>query len=581
MNLATFSNPVVIGQPAVWFAFRFTSDGIWQDEGSYVDDFRIEALAPACLVSCSATVPAAGQALVPVNFSASASTDSCSQSWPDYAWDFGDGSPASTQSSPSHAYAAAGEYTWTMTASTSGVSCVRSGTITVAPPPPCSVTCDAVVPATGFAGFPAAFQGSATASYCGGGPVGFAWTFGDGSPASTEEDPSHVYATPGTYPWQMTASAGDGTCARSGQIDIAAPPPCSLACGATAPANAASGAAVPFEGSVTPTLCHGAVDVQWAFGDGSPPQPGASANHVFAGAGSYAWTMLATADGARCVQSGTVSVGAQTVEVVLEDGFEAPFPGAWSVTPETGTHWGPSTHRAAAGATSAYCAGGGTPVAPPGGPYFANMDTAMVYGPFSLAGATGATARFNYWLATENGYDWFSWMVSVDGTMFYGARTSGTSTGWQVRDLDLATIPGVNPIGQPQVWFALFFDSDYTVNREGVYVDDVRIERSVPGALGCTVTCTATVPAATLAGIAVRLAASATLDGCAGPPVITWDFGDGTPATTLQSPEHPYSSAGARLWQMTATAGAVTCGRSGVIDVVMPPVSPVRRHMRR
>jgi PKD repeat protein len=580
VDLAGLSGPVVIGQPAVWFAFRFTSDSIWQDEGSYVDDVRIEAVAPQCLVSCSATVPATGQALVPVAFAGSAATDHCTPSWPSYLWDFGDG-VTSTQTSPSHTYAAAGTYTWTLTASTAGVSCVRTGTIVVSPPPPCTVTCDAVVPATGFAGFVSAFQGTATASYCGGGPVGFSWSFGDGSPLASEEDPSHAYAAPGTYPWQMTASAGDGTCTRSGQIAIASPPPCSLACGATVAASAGTGAAVPFSGSVTPTLCHDAPTVRWAYGDGSAVFVGPAASHAYAAPGTYAWTMLAEADGARCVQSGTVAVSAQQVEVVLADGFEGDFPGAWAVSPPTATHWGPSTHRAAAGARSAYCAGGGTPAAPAGGPYYASMDTGMVFGPFSLAGATAARATFAYWLDTETNWDWFSWAVSVNGTSFYGSRTSGTATGWQTRELDLASVGAITPLGSPQVWLAFFFDSDAVVQREGVYVDDVRIERTLPGTIGCSVTCDASVPGSPLAGVAALLSATATPVGCAGPVGYAWDFGDGTPTSTQPSPQHTWTAAGRYLWQVTTAAGASVGGRSGVIDVAMPPVAPVRRHLRR
>ncbi|NOT63130.1 MAG: PKD domain-containing protein [Acidobacteria bacterium] len=71
-----------------------------------------------CTVNCGATVPANGQANQAVAFTANVTTQGCSTQ-PTYQWDFGDGSPGSTQQNPSKAYTTAGTYTWRLTSTVS------------------------------------------------------------------------------------------------------------------------------------------------------------------------------------------------------------------------------------------------------------------------------------------------------------------------------------------------------------------------------------------------------------------------------------------------------------------------------
>ncbi len=179
----------------------------------------------------------------------------------------------------------------------------------------------------------------------------------------------------------------------------------------------------------------------------------------------------------------------QSAQTVFSDGFEGPFPGSW--TPRRAenapdTVWGRSTHRRWGGSASAWCAAGGTQASLPGANYLANMNTWIIYGPLSLADASAARANFRYWLKSEeewtygsNTYgDPFMWLVSVDGEHFSGFKTSGDSGGWVEREFDFATVSAVHVLGAPQVWFALIFQSDVSIEYEGVYVDDVVIEKT-------------------------------------------------------------------------------------------------------
>ena len=85
---------------------------------------------PACTLGCSAAVPASAQASTPVAFAVQA--PSCSNV--SAAWTFGDNNGA-TGFSPTHAYATAGTYHWTLTlTAATGETCASSGNITIAAP---------------------------------------------------------------------------------------------------------------------------------------------------------------------------------------------------------------------------------------------------------------------------------------------------------------------------------------------------------------------------------------------------------------------------------------------------------------
>ena len=79
---------------------------------------RILSLLPfqACELGCNASVPATGTAGSSVSFSANATSNGCAAQ-PTYEWNFGDGTARSTEQNPSHTYALAGNYNWTLTTS--------------------------------------------------------------------------------------------------------------------------------------------------------------------------------------------------------------------------------------------------------------------------------------------------------------------------------------------------------------------------------------------------------------------------------------------------------------------------------
>lgn len=68
-----------------------------------------------CTVQCSATVSATAAVNAPVNFTTTATASGCATA-AGVEWDFGDGSPLSTQANTTHAYAGPGVYNWQMRA---------------------------------------------------------------------------------------------------------------------------------------------------------------------------------------------------------------------------------------------------------------------------------------------------------------------------------------------------------------------------------------------------------------------------------------------------------------------------------
>ncbi|MCB9235108.1 MAG: PKD domain-containing protein [Bacteroidia bacterium] len=114
-----------------------------------------------------------------------------------YFWDFGDGGN-STQTSPSHTYASPGTYTVCLTATNScgtDSSCAQLVLTCAGPQAGFTAASSALV---------AQFVDQSTNS-----PTSWAWDFGDGA-TSNQQNPTHTYAQPGTYPVCLVASSQCG-----------------------------------------------------------------------------------------------------------------------------------------------------------------------------------------------------------------------------------------------------------------------------------------------------------------------------------------------------------------------------------
>lgn len=167
-------------------------------------------------------------------------------------------------------------------------------------------------------------------------------------------------------------------------------------------------------------------------------------------------------------------------KVLLEEGFEGDFPGAWQLSDgdlaEGQYVTGPRTCRASNGSYSGWMVGGGDGAALGcQSAYPRHAESWMIYGPFSLTDASDAELAFQLWLYSEPKYDGLFAGASIDGTEFHGYMLSGDSAGWMETGLNLRAVPQLGDLtGEKEVWIALLFVSDGVIRmQEGAYVDDI------------------------------------------------------------------------------------------------------------
>ena len=209
-----------------------------------------------------------------------------------WSWNFGDGGTSGEQS-PAHAFATAGTYTVTLTATDNeGATAQASRQVTAGTTPPQNqppraefdVDCTQLT---------CVFSDRSTDDR---GVTAWAWDFGDGT-SSTERNPTHLYSTPGTFTVRLTVTDGDGAQdSKTHDAHAEAPPPppdnkapvadfdmhCDhLACSFTDRSKDDDGVVVSWH---------------WDFGDGETSiQP--SPDHTYASRGHYQVSLTVTDDG--------------------------------------------------------------------------------------------------------------------------------------------------------------------------------------------------------------------------------------------------------------------------------------------
>ena len=116
-----------------------------------------------------------------------------------YAWDFGDGIGTSTDENPTYAFAEPGIFTVTLTTTSPYGSDSFPRAVTII-----GIAPTAVFDYSGFL-YPEQAVTFANGSL-GTAPLSYEWDFGDGSPTSDVQNPTHVYTAPGTYTVTLTVT---------------------------------------------------------------------------------------------------------------------------------------------------------------------------------------------------------------------------------------------------------------------------------------------------------------------------------------------------------------------------------------
>jgi hypothetical protein len=105
-------------------------------------------------------------------------------------------------------------------------------------------------------------------------------------------------------------------------------------------------------------------------------------------------------------------------------------------------------------------------------PYPDKMTSIMRCGPVSLVGALDARLKFYYFLDSEAGFDFFKWGYSCNGTNGWTEKSVSGNKSWTAVTESLKSCKG-----KSTVYVQFTFTSDYSVTDNGVWVDDIRIEK--------------------------------------------------------------------------------------------------------
>lgn len=147
-------------------------------------------------------------------------------------------------------------------------------------------------PTTGSAPLQVQFADQST-----GGPVSWQWNFGDNSANSTAQNPSHIYATNGTYTVTLTVSNGYSLSSIQYQN-------CIIVTGASGADfyGAPTSGSGPLTVSFYDTSNNNPTNWQWNFGDGSPNATTQNPSHMYLSPGSYTVTLTTTGSFTSSVQ---------------------------------------------------------------------------------------------------------------------------------------------------------------------------------------------------------------------------------------------------------------------------------------
>ena len=195
---------------------------------------------------------------------------------PGWFWDFGDGN-TSTQQNPAHSYAAPGTYKVCLIVSDDCCADTLCNQVTVSCPAP-------------QVSWSSLDQGALSVDFSdlsvvtGGSPT-YLWDFGDGN-TSGLQNPTHVYASPGTYTVCLTVTDICGTDSTCGFITPACPVP-------TASWSFIDLGNLSVDYTDLSTVTGAGVTYQWDFGDGNTSTQ-QNPLHTYASQGNYIVCLIVT-----------------------------------------------------------------------------------------------------------------------------------------------------------------------------------------------------------------------------------------------------------------------------------------------
>lgn len=225
-----------------------------------------------------------------------------------WTWDFGVSGGTSPAQSPTYTYSGYGDYTVSLTVTTSN-NCISQATDTVTV---------YAVPAVSFTGTDVCLNQTTeftnSSSISQGQIASYAWSFGDGQ-TSTSQNPTNTYSADNTYTVQLVATSDNGCMDTASQTVTVYPLP------QVSFSNDPVGGCVPIEINFVDesTISSGTI-VNWAWAaSGSGQSSNQNPSFTYTGAGIYDVSLTVTSD-QGCVSSQT-SVDLVTIYPLPTAGF--------------------------------------------------------------------------------------------------------------------------------------------------------------------------------------------------------------------------------------------------------------------
>jgi len=246
-----------------------------------------------------------------------------------YAWTFGDGG-TSTEGTPTHTYAKAGNYSATLKVTDSRGRNGTSNALTVRVT--ASVNPIARISASVESGrgplnveFTSIMEGGTP-------PYEYLWNFGDGS-TSTEANPSHTYADPGMYVVWLEVTDSASKTNRSTELTITVESDTTME--VVIAASNVTGT-VPMTVSFNSTILNGTAPFfyRWSFGDGVNSTQ-ANPTHTYEKAGTYKVTLTVTDSNSNVTIAHVGAGEAKNITIVVTEPEAEALPSwvwIWSAT---------------------------------------------------------------------------------------------------------------------------------------------------------------------------------------------------------------------------------------------------------
>ncbi|HPB03045.1 MAG TPA: PKD domain-containing protein, partial [Bacteroidales bacterium] len=229
-----------------------------------------------------------------------------------WAWEFGDGQ-VSDERNPEHVYAAAGDYTVTLTINSADSSCVDAYSETV--------TLDTIVfdceadfdwHKSMHTPYKVKFQDKSHFQ-----AGSWAWEFGDGE-VSAERNPEHIYAAAGAYTVTLTINSADSTCVDTFSETVTLD---TVVFDCEADFDWHKSMHTAYKVKFQDKSHFQAGSWAWEFGDGEVSAE-RNPEHIYAAAGAYTVTLTINSADSTCVDTFSETVTLDTVVFGCNASFE-------------------------------------------------------------------------------------------------------------------------------------------------------------------------------------------------------------------------------------------------------------------